>query len=210
MTAPTRPAHRPASAPRRRHRVVWSRFAPLLVTAGVAFVAGVAVGAGNDDPRRTTAQRFVDAWARSDYAAMRSLLTPADQEAIGLKRFAAAYRNAAKQSTLAGVTAGKAAEPEGGSVAIPVALRTRIFGTIQGTLELPVVEQEDGAAIDWARHLVHPGLRPGEKLSRTTEMPPRATIQARDGTPLAEGEARLSELGALASEIAGRLGPAPP
>ena len=41
-------------------------------------------------------------------------------------------------------------------------------------------------------------------------MPPRAAIQARDGTPLAEGEARLSELGALASEIAGRLGPAPP
>ena len=41
-------------------------------------------------------------------------------------------------------------------------------------------------------------------------MPPRATIEARDGTPLAEGEARLSELGALAAEIAGRVGPAPP
>ena len=41
-------------------------------------------------------------------------------------------------------------------------------------------------------------------------MPPRAAIHARDGTPLAEGEARLSELGALASEIAGRVGPAPP
>ena len=60
--------------------------------------------------------------------------------------------------------------------------------------------------VDWGGHLVHPGLRPGEKLSRETTMPQRAAIQARDGTPLAEGEARLSELGALASEIAGRVG----
>ena len=59
-------------------------------------------------------------------------------------------------------------------------------------------------------YLVHPGLRRGETLTRATTMPPRAAIQARDGTPLAEGEARLSELGALASEIAGRVGPAPP
>ncbi len=49
-----------------------------------------------------------------------------------------------------------------------------------------------------------------EARPRDVELPPRAAIQARDGTPLAEGEARLSELGALASEIAGRVGPAPP
>ena len=41
-------------------------------------------------------------------------------------------------------------------------------------------------------------------------MPPRAAIQARDGTIIAQGEQRLSDLGSLASEIAGRLGPAPP
>ena len=55
-----------------------------------------------------------------------------------------------------------------------------------------------------------PGLRPGERLTRNTRMPERATIEARDGTPIAEGEARLSELDSLASEIAGRVGPAPP
>ena len=64
--------------------------------------------------------------------------------------------------------------------------------------------------MDWRRRLLYPGLRAGERLSRETNMPPRATIEARDGTPLAEGEARLSELGALAAEIAGRVGPAPP
>ena len=55
-----------------------------------------------------------------------------------------------------------------------------------------------------------PGLRPGEQLTRDTRMPERATIGARDGTPIAEGEARLSKLDPLASEIAGRVGPAPP
>jgi cell division protein FtsI/penicillin-binding protein 2 len=41
-------------------------------------------------------------------------------------------------------------------------------------------------------------------------MPPRAALEARDGTPIAQGEARLSEIGPIAAEIAGRLGPAPP
>jgi len=80
---------------RRRRRVVWKRFAPLLLMAGLAFATGAAIGAGNEDPRRTTAQRFVAAWARSDYAAMHAMLTPEARDAIGVRRFAAAYRNAA-------------------------------------------------------------------------------------------------------------------
>jgi peptidoglycan glycosyltransferase len=188
------------------------RLAPLLITALGAFVAGVAVGSGDEDPRRAAAQDFVDAWARSDYAAMYALLTPEDQRKIPLARFATIYRDAAKVVTLSRVTAGRASAPVGGVVTVPVVLRTRMFGALAGELALPVVDdgQEAGAGVDWARNLVHPGLRPGEKLTRRTTMPPRAAIQARDGTPLAEGEARLSELGALASEIAGRLGPAPP
>ena len=55
-----------------------------------------------------------------------------------------------------------------------------------------------------------PGLRDGERLQRETTMPPRATLEARDGTVIAQGEQRLSDLGPIASEIAGRLGPAPP
>jgi cell division protein FtsI/penicillin-binding protein 2 len=63
--------------------------------------------------------------------------------------------------------------------------------------------------IDWERGTAFPGLRAGEKLTRETTLPPRATITARDGTPLAQGEARLSELGPVAAEVAGRVGPAP-
>ena len=214
MSTPTRLERRSPPAgvpPRRRRRANWSRLSPLLVAAVAAFAVGVVVGRGGDDPRRTTAQAFADAWARGDYISMRALLTPEDQERIPQRRFSNAYRNAAKVSTLASLTIGRAGEPAAdGTVTVPVSLRTRLFGTITGVLALPVVEQPDGAAIDWGPDLVHPGLRPGEKLNRETELPPRAAIQARDGTPLAEGEARLSDLGALASEIAGRVGPAPP
>jgi penicillin-binding protein A len=216
MTAPTRPGRRPPPATprprsRRRRRVAWARLSPLIIAAVSAFVAGVAVGASGDDPRRSAAQDFADAWERGDYAAMHALLTPEDQREIPLARFATVYRDAAKVETLSSVSAGRAGEPVDGTVTIPVELRTRIFGTLRGRLALPVVEDaEERAGIDWSRSLVHPGLRQGEKLTRRTTMPPRAAIQARDGTPLAEGEARLSELGALASEIAGRIGPAPP
>jgi peptidoglycan glycosyltransferase len=187
-----------------------TRLAPLAGAAVLAFVAGAAVGGAGEDPRLAAARSFAEAWSHSDYAAMYGLLTPEARRRVAIERFVAAYRRAARLSTLSGLSAGRPEEPEDGAVGLPVVLRTRIFGTLSGRIDLPVVEGEDGAAIDWRPYLVHPGLRRGERLSRSTSLPPRAAIQARDGTPLAEGEARLSELGALASEIAGRVGPAPP
>jgi len=186
-----------------------TRLAPLAVAAILAFAAGAAVGAGGD-PRGDTASAFSQAWDRGDYTAMYALLTPAARRRVTLKRFAAGYRRAAKVATLSEVDTGRPAEPQGGEVSVPVVLRTRIFGTLSGRVALPVVESEEGAAVDWRPYLVHPGLRQGETLARATTLPPRAAIQARDGTALAEGEARLSKLGALAAEIAGRVGPAPP
>src|SRR6185295_11688874 len=69
---------------------------------------------------------------------------------------------------------------------------------------------EGEPAIAWDKSLVFPGLAPGEELSRQMRMPPRATIRARDGTVIARGEDRESDLDPLANEVAGRLGPAPP
>jgi len=216
MATTPRPARRSpptasgSPARRGRRRALSTRLGPLVAAAVVAFVAGAAVGAGGEDPRSKAAREFADAWARSDYADMHALLTPAARQRVSLERFAESYRRAARVATLSSVTAGRPADPRDGAVAVPVVLRTRIFGTLSGQVQLPVVEVGDRAAIEWRPYLVHPGMRRGETLTRSTTMPPRAAIQARDGTPLAEGEARLSDLGALASEIAGRVGPAPP
>ena len=71
-------------------------------------------------------------------------------------------------------------------------------------------ERKDaGPGVDWRAELVYPGLRRGEKLRRETSLPPRATIEARDGTPLAKGPDRVSDLGPIASDLAGTIGPAP-
>ena len=57
--------------------------------------------------------------------------------------------------------------------------------------------------------LLFPGLRPGEQLTREVKLPPRATLFARDGTPLAQGPDRSSPIPDVASQIVGTLGPIP-
>jgi penicillin-binding protein A len=71
-----------------------------------------------------------------------------------------------------------------------------------------------GTRIAWSRSLSFPGLRSGERLSRHTTLPRRATLLARDGTVLAEGAAleagqRASPLGSVASAVVGTVGPIP-
>ncbi len=98
-----------------------------------------------------------------------------------------------------------------GNDTIPVTLDTRLFGKLRGNLVITTGKREDAdPGVEWTAEYVYPGLRRGEKLKRETSLPPRATIQARDGTVMAKGEDRLSDLGPLTSEIAGRVGPAPP
>jgi cell division protein FtsI/penicillin-binding protein 2 len=182
-----------------------------MLVAALAFGVGVVVGAGGESATRTTAQAFADAWAGSDYAAMHALLTPQARQRTPLKRFAAAYRDAAATATATGIVAGRAGEPaEDGRVSVPMQVRTRLFGTLASPLVLPTAPVEGGkVGIDWRPELVHPGLRAGEELTRKTRMPPRADLLARDGTPLAEGQLRTTAVPG-ASDIVGTVGEAPP
>ncbi|HEX6021690.1 MAG TPA: penicillin-binding protein 2, partial [Solirubrobacter sp.] len=144
---------------------------------------------------------------RGNYGGMYALLSDAARRRTSLQRLQRTYRQAAETLTLQSVKVSRVNEDD----TVTVSMKTRIFGTLTGTLKVPTGER-DGTdpGIDWRSDLVYPGLRRGEKLRRETTMPERATIEARDGSPLAEGPERTSELGALASEIAGNVGPAPP
>src|SRR4051794_10013689 len=187
------------------------RLVPLLVLAAGAFAGGLVAGGRHEPAQRRLAARFAAAWERGDYAAMYSMLTPAAQDATSVTRFARAYRSAASTATTVRLTATRPSEPRGDAVTVPIRVATRIFGDVRANVALPIGDTQDGEpAIAWDPSLVFPGLRRGEQLSRRTRMPPRATIPARDGTAIAKGEARLSDLDPLASEIAGRVGPAPP
>jgi cell division protein FtsI/penicillin-binding protein 2 len=184
---------------------------PLLVLAVGAFAGGVITGARHEPEERRLADRFARAWEREDYASMWGMLTDRSRAETPLRRFARAYRNAAQTATVRRITAERPRDPAEDAVVVPMTATTRIFGTVEGTVTLPLGEGVGGEpGIEWAPHLVFPGLRRGEELSRSTRLPERQAIRARDGTRMAYGEARLSDLDPLASEIAGRVGPAPP
>jgi peptidoglycan glycosyltransferase len=198
---------RPTSSRRRR---LLRRLVPLLALAALAFLGGLVVGSIHEPAERALAGRFVAAWERGDYAAMYALVTPDVRKTTTVTRFARAYRRAATTATLTDLHAERLSEPRDGTVTVAMRVRTRIWGEIDQTLTLPVRSDADGEpAIAWDPSLVFPGLAAGEELSRRMRMPVRATLRARDGTVIARGEDRSSDLDPLANEIAGRLGPAP-
>jgi penicillin-binding protein A len=156
------------------------------------------------------AAQFAAAWRRGDYAAMYALLSDDARGRTSPQRFAQAYRDAARTLTLVGLDTGHV-RARGNRAEVPVTLTTRIFGTMGGILTLRTgARAAGGRGVEWSGALVFPGLRPGERLNRTTRMPPRAAILARDGSFIARGPNRTSHLGPLAAQVAGTIGPAPP
>src|ERR687896_261945 len=192
------------SAKRRRrltHRAVPALGGLALVAGG----AGMVVGSQAQSGSQRTAAEFTQAWERGDYGAMYDMLDDASREVHSRKQFRAAYRRAAATATATGIEAG---DPEGerdGSVAVPVEVKTRVFGTVRANLRLPVHDEQ----VTWGPLLAFPGLRRGEALGRESEPPERASLLSRDRKVLAEGpaDARSSPLEAVAGSIAGTLQP---
>ncbi|GAC1317446.1 MAG: hypothetical protein NVSMB25_05120 [Thermoleophilaceae bacterium] len=168
------------------------------MTAVVALVLGLVVGAASAPDIEATANRFARAWARGDYSTMYRMLTPASRRSVSLSAFATRYRAAAATATAIAVSPAHARGSR-----VPVAIRTRIFGTIRGQVRLRV----DDDRVDWRAEDVFPELGAGERLTRDTRAPPRAPILARDGRMIAEGPvgARTSPPGNPAAGIVGTL-----
>jgi cell division protein FtsI/penicillin-binding protein 2 len=177
----------------------------VVVAGGVGVVCATTGGPSEQD----TVTRFARAWAAGDYAAMRAQTAGDVQDRYSPRQFAAPYTRAAAIATAIKVLPATANDDGDGRWELPVTVHTRAFGPVRGTLRLDVVKDGDAERIAWEPRLVFPGLAAGEQLRRTTTMPDRADLLARDGTPLAQGPERLSPLGATAQAIVGALGPIP-
>ncbi|HVC07854.1 MAG TPA: penicillin-binding transpeptidase domain-containing protein [Solirubrobacterales bacterium] len=192
----------------RRHRLA-TRALPLTVLAVAAFALGASTGAPGEAPERGAAERFAGAWARHEFVAMYRDLNPASKRAIGVHKFARAYREAEGTATLRSLKPSSSREPVSidGVTTVPVAIaaNTLAFGPLQADLDLPFAE----GGVAWNRSLVFPGLRRGEHLQSRIELATRASILANDGTPLAEGpaDARSHPIGAAAIDVTGEVGP---
>jgi len=179
------------------------------ILAGAAFLVGLVVGALHVPAERDVAERFANAWAAGDYDAMHAELSDAARARVPAQRFRDAYAQAAATATATRIAVGDAEDPRDGVVDVPVRVSTRIFGTVRATLRLPFSGDGDDARVDWGPELTFPGVARGERLRRSTRLPRRATILARNGRALAEGDDRTTDLTAVAAETVGELGPIP-
>jgi hypothetical protein len=204
------------STGRRDRRTAARRARALVALAALAFVLGALIGSGHgSDAGVSLAERFAGAWSQADYAAMYADVDDATRGRLSQRQFAAAYRRASRTATEIGLRRdGRARTSADGTILLPVLVGTRVWGELREQLRLRAVADPDGEHVRWTPALLFPGLAPGESLSREMRMPPRARIEARDGTVLAEGDAetpgsRASPLGAAADAVVGEVGTAP-
>jgi penicillin-binding protein A len=177
----------------------------VLVVVVAAVVGGVLVwrsAANGDRGRRAAVERFGVAWRRRDWAVMWRALTPPARAAHSEARFAAAYRRADQAAGVRSVAIAAVGADRGGLVPVAVRVATARFGTLRGTILMPVSGSGSSAGVDWDPSLRLPGLRRGEAVhTRSGPAPQRAAILAADGTRL--------DATALGASIAGQAAPTP-
>ena len=189
----------------RRRRLTHRALPAVGGLAALALAAGALVGSLAASAEERTASDFAEAWERGDERAMYRLLSDSARSSYPFERFRRAYRRAADTATFIGLTAADPEGASGDSVAVPVTVRTRIFGRLRGELLVPV----EAERVAWEPRLVFPELREGERLRRKSVPPERATLLSRNGKILAEGpaDARSSPLVGIADSIAGSMEP---
>jgi len=210
MTVRSQPPASRRQPPRRRRAVpAPRRFAPLAATAVLSLLAGTVVGARHVPAEHRAVAQFALDWQRGDYAGMYALLSDDARRRVTLPQLRRSYAAAADALTLQSVRTGRVRD-DGDVVQVPVVLRTRMFGRLYGMLAVPTGKSDAaGAGVDWSPALLFPGLSRGERLRRTTQMPPRAALEADDGSVIAGGPQRTSTLGPAVTQVAGSVGPAP-
>ncbi len=180
----------------------------VLVVIGVGVVLVIRAASGRSERRLVT--NYVQAWTAGDYAHMYSLLDPASQAQMSEARFAAAYRRDASTATVVRLVDEHVGSLRGQFIPVRMLVFTRLFGELREMLQVPLTGSGSSATVHFTGSLLFPGLQAHERLGRHMGLPPRATLFAADGTPLAEGPDRTSPISDVATQIVGTLGPIPP
>ncbi len=163
---------------------------------------------------QTTANAYLTAWARQDWAAMRQLTSdpPADFTSV----------NQAAFSDLTVRQASFAAGPmhtNKSAASAPVTERLTLagLGTVTLASDLHLVLVQTKWLVKWSPATIAPQLRAGDQLSEKTTWPARAAILGADGTPLtSQGQvvtigvegARIKDAASLRSALVAAGAPA--
>src|SRR5215213_2536766 len=169
-------------------------FALLAGAGAVAYV--LHQRASDRAEQRDAAVRFASAWERGATKAMYRELDPDARSTYSPQRFASDYRIANHEATVEKVDVGRIGKAAGGRVRVPVAVHTKLFGTLRGRIVLPVTRAGERVGVRWRPYLRLPGLRPGERVARTIRRrPQRASVLGADGRRLADEPAAQSIAG---------------
>jgi hypothetical protein len=190
----------------RRRRFAGGLVLAVLIGGGLLAFAG-----GGRAGELVVADEYAKAFARQDPAALYPLLGDDARARVSRSRFVDLHRRALATATATRVVTGPPDKVDDHHVDIPVTVRTRVFGTVRGTLALAFTGDGDRPGVDWQPNLVFPGVPEGSTLSRTVTLPPRATLLTRDDQVLAAGDARTpaAAVADVAAETVGQLGPIP-
>lgn len=168
-----------------------------------------------------TAQAFLEAWGRGDYAGMYSLLSPLSQDAISPADFQARYESAARTAGISDVQAQILNALKSGlnaQVLVRLTLRTSLFGELVREVQMPLVYVNERWAIAWTDGLIIPEMEGGGALSLQVSFPARGNIYDRNGLGLAvQGDAvaigvqpgEMTDEGAVLNALSPLLGLTP-
>ncbi|HXS45337.1 MAG TPA: hypothetical protein VN751_11980, partial [Solirubrobacteraceae bacterium] len=152
---------------RRRRRRAWPILLALVVVAGAGALAYVLVVRSRDaDRERDAAQRYARAWAARDPAQMWAQLDARSKAQFPRARFAALVARADREATVRAIRVGAVDGPHGGNVALPVTVRTKLFGPLRGSVAVAVGVEDGRGVVRWTPGDRLPGLRDAEAVRR--------------------------------------------
>jgi cell division protein FtsI/penicillin-binding protein 2 len=182
---------------------------PVLGLAAAAFAAGAVLATQPGRDERQLVMRYVHDWERSDFAPMYRMLDARSRHQTSQSRFVHELQVDADMATMTSLRTLHVGSDHGSRIAVAVAVQTRIWGTLDETLVVPLSGSGDGARVHLARELLFPGLRAGERLHRHMTLPVRGTLLASNGVPLAQGSSRTSPIPTVAVQVVGTMGRIP-
>ena len=154
----------------------------------VVMLAGALLSGCSSSPRpQTTADAYLAAWTKQDWAAMRQLTSapPADFTPVNQ----AAFRDLTVRQ--ASITAGTM-HTSNSAASAPITERLTLagLGTITIKSALHLVLAQGKWLVKWSPATIAPQLRAGDQLAVQTTWPARAAILGAHGTPLtSQGQA---------------------
>lgn len=194
---------------RMRRRRLLTRAVPIGGLAVAAFAAGAVWATAPGRAEHQLVTRYVQAWEHADYAQMYTLLDPASQRRTSEPEFVSELHATAATATLSSLRVIHVGSVSGNSIAVRMRVSTRLWSLLLQTLRVPLTTGGSGTRIHLSPALLFPGLRGEESLRRQIALPPRGTLLASDGTPLAQGPSRASPIPDVAGQIVGTVGPIP-